>query len=147
VTDLWTDGILIDLFLPRNQKALDGKLAFCKQDGASQATLSNVIRPPQQLQAAIDELLRFKLIKREGRIIWAHRVVQEAMNYHGFSELQDYFNSASALVYEAFAKQLNGDYLTTEQRSACMSYISHAAHLSLQFSRYHRTDTEESIKG
>jgi hypothetical protein len=144
---------LIDLFLPRNQRALDGKLAFCKQhpdhvNETSQVTLSNVIRAPLQLQVAIDELIRFKLIKREGRDIYAHRVVQEAMNYHSFGELQEYFNSASALVYEAFPKQMNGDYLTKEERGACMSYISHAAHLSLQFSRYHRREeAAETLKG
>lgn len=146
------DGILIDLFLPTNQKVLDGKLAFCKQhpshvDAASQATLSNVIRPPHQLQAAIDELLNFTLIKRKGRNIWAHRVVQEAMNYHSFGELQEYFNSASELVYEAFPKQTNGDYLTRDQRGACLSYIPHAAHLSVQFSIYHRTEAAPTLKG
>jgi hypothetical protein len=143
---------LLDLFLPRNQRALDGKLSFCKQqpdhvDATSQATLSHVVRPPQQLQAAIDELLRYMLIGREGRDIWAHRVVQEALNYHSFSELQEYFDSATALVYEAFPKQMHGDYLTIDQRGACLSYISHASHLSLQYSWYHRTGVKGILKG
>jgi hypothetical protein len=152
VTKETADGILIDLFLPRNQKALDGKLSFCKQhpdhvDATSNVTLSNVIRAPARLQLAIDELLKFKLIKREGREISAHRVVQEAMNYHSLSELQQYFNSGAALVYEAFPKQMNGDYLTKEQRGACLSYISHAAHLSLQYSRYHRAAAKGTLQG
>jgi hypothetical protein len=127
-------------------------LSFCKQhpdhiDAASQATLSNVIRPPRQLQDALDELLKSTLIKKDGRVIWAHRVVQEAMTYHGFGELQDYFNSATALVHEAFPKQVFGDYLTKEQRGACLSYISHAAHLSLQYSRYYRAVAKGVLKG
>ncbi|PMD58306.1 uncharacterized protein K444DRAFT_442723 [Hyaloscypha bicolor E] len=53
------DGILIDLFLPRNQKALDGRLAFCKQitqhmeDADSNTALSSVITPPPLLRKAI----------------------------------------------------------------------------------------------
>jgi hypothetical protein len=103
-----TDGILIDLFLPRNQKALDGRLAFCKQitqrmeDADSNTALSSVITPPPLLRKAIDELVNFKLIKQEGRELWAHRVVQEAMNYHSSEDLQEYFDAAVALVYEAF---------------------------------------------
>jgi hypothetical protein len=72
------DGILIDLFLPKNQNALEGKLQFCKQpqslvDPKSQAALSSVIRAPAALTAAIEELVRFRLIKQEGRELWAHR--------------------------------------------------------------------------
>jgi hypothetical protein len=76
------DGILIDLFLPMNQNALEGKLRFCKQhtnhvDPASHAALSSVILPPPALQAAIAELAEMRLIKQERRELWAHRVVQE----------------------------------------------------------------------
>lgn len=134
------DGIIIDLFLPRNQKALDGKLAFCKQnisnvDPDSWATLSSVITPPPLLQDAVDELVSFKLLKQEGRELWAHRVVQEAMIYHishSSQDLQEYFDSAVALVYEAFPKQVHGDYLSG-QWGACEKYIPHGAHLSVQF--------------
>jgi hypothetical protein len=134
------DGIIIDLFLPRNQKALDGKLAFCKQntsntDPDSRATLSSVITPPSLLQSAVDELVSFKLLKQEGRELWAHREIQEAMIYHishSSQDLQDYFDSAVALVYEAFPKQVHGDYLSG-QWGACESYIPHGAHLGVQF--------------
>jgi hypothetical protein len=140
------------LFLPKNQKALEGKLAFCKQpaylvDPHSQATLSSVIRPPPALQDAIAELVKLKLIKQEGREFWAHRVVQEAMNYHSVKELQDYFDSASYLVYEAFPKQMYGDSLSNEQRGACQSYLSHGAQLSFQFSNIQRFGVSNTLKG
>jgi hypothetical protein len=69
------------------------------------------------------------------------------MNYHSIGELQDYFDSASALVYEAFPKQVHGDYFTKEQQGACQSYVPHAAHLSLQFNNLHRASTMNSIYG
>jgi predicted transcriptional regulator len=142
------DRILIDLFLPKNQRALDGKLNFCKQhpnlvDEKAHA-LSSVITIPPLLRAAIDELKDFKLITEEGRELRAHRVVQEAMNYSSYRDLQEYFDSASSLVYEAFPKQVAGDYLST-QWSACQTYISHGAHLSLQFSTYRRASSK--LKG
>jgi len=132
------DSILIDLFLPKNQKILEGKLAFCKQhanhiDPYSQATLSSVITAPPKLRAAIDELTKLTLIKQEGREFSAHRVVQEAMNYHSIEDLQEYFNAASALVHEAFPNLKNDAPPLAQQWRACQAYISHGAHLSLQF--------------
>jgi hypothetical protein len=136
------------VFLPRDQTALNGKLHFCKQpdnlvDEKSQAALSSVVNPPPALRAAIDELLKFQLIRQEGREIWVHRVVQEAMNYHSFDEFQESFDSASRLVYEAFPKQKHDDFI--QDRSACLNYISHGAHLSLLYSPLVFPETE--IKG
>jgi hypothetical protein len=91
----------------------------------------------------MDELLRFQLIRQEGREIWVHRVVQEAMNYHTFDEFQESFDSASRLVYEAFPKQKHDDFI--QDRAACQSYISHGAHLSLLYSPLVFPETE--IKG
>lgn len=135
----------MDVFLPRNQKALDGPLAFAKQhpwdlDPDSQSTLSDVITVPPALQGTIDELVDFKLITREGRELWAHRVVQEAMIYHSFNKLQEYFNSATALVYEAFPKQIHGDYFSS-QWGDCQSYISHGADISVKFDQICNTRT------
>jgi hypothetical protein len=132
-----TDSILIDLFLPRNQSALNGKLDFCKQpsslvDDASQAALSSVVNPSAALRAAIEELLRFGLIRQEGRDLWVHRVVQEAMNYYSNEELQESFDCVSRLVYEAFPKQMHDNFI--QDRSACHSYISHGVHLSYIYS-------------
>jgi hypothetical protein len=106
-----------------------------------------VIRPPPALQDAIADLVKLKLIKQEGREFWAHRVVQEAMNYHSVKELQDYFDSASYLVYEAFPKQMYGDSLSNEQRGACQSYLSHGAQLSFQFSNIQRFGVSNTLKG
>jgi galactokinase len=96
---------------------------------------------------AIDELVSFKLIKLEGRELRAHRVVQEAMNYHSSQDLQDYFDCATALVYEAFPKQVHGDYLSG-QWGACETYIPHGAHLSSQFTNLNRAlGAESKLKG
>jgi hypothetical protein len=148
-----SDGILIDLFLPTNQKALDGKLAFCKQntnekdEQDSETALARVISTPPLLRAALDQLVTYKLIKEEGRELWAHRVVQEAMNYHSAEDLQDSFDAAVALVYEAFPKQVHGDYLSG-QWGRCETYISHGIHLNLQFAKYNKSASEDSaLKG
>ena len=125
---------------------------FCKQhpnhvDPDSQAALSSVITAPAPLRAAIDELVRFKLIKEEGRELLAHRVVQEAMNYHSIEELQESFDSASALIYEAFPKQKHGDYLKLEQWGACRLYAPHATQLSLRFATHRQTGAINTLKG
>lgn len=65
-------------------------------------------------------------------MLYAHRVVQEAMNWHSQEDLQRCFDSAVALVYEAFPKQIYGDYLSS-QWGTCQEYISHGAQLSFQF--------------
>ncbi|PVH79051.1 TPR-like protein [Cadophora sp. DSE1049] len=151
VSLLSPDQILIDLFLPKNQRALDGRLDFCKQhpnliDPSSHAALSSVITAPPLLRKAIDQLLDMKLIKQEGRDLWVHREVQEAMNYHTSEDLQAFFDSACALVYEAFPKQVHGDYLSS-QWGACETYISHGAHLSFQFANLHRATDKNSLRG
>lgn len=146
-----SDSILIDLFLPKNQRALDGKLQFCKQqpddvDTAAESALSSVISAPYSLLEAIEELKNLSLIKQEGRRLWAHLVVQEAMKYAAKGDLQECFNSAAALVYEAFPKQLHGDYFSPETRGTCQVYITHATHLSRQFANY-RADGVNILKG
>lgn len=137
-----TDNISIDLFLPINQHALDGKLSWCKQsqddsDGDILA-LANVVSIPPALTQAIEELLEFKLISREGRELWAHRVVQEAVNFHEKQDLQESFNAATRLVYEAFPKSKHGDYFST-QGAIAQAYVHQAAHLSGQLSAYNLT--------
>jgi hypothetical protein len=79
------DSILLELFLPRNQKALNGGLEFCKQDPAGGnnqglAPLSSLMNPTVPFDNAVNELLAKKLIKRDGRVLSIHRVVQEAVN-------------------------------------------------------------------
>jgi hypothetical protein len=148
------DGILIDLFLPRNQNALDGRLAFCKQtprredpNAHGAQALSSIINTPAPLRAALDELVSFKLIKREGRELFTHRVVQEAMNYHTSDDLQEFFDIAVALVHEAFPKQVHGDY-RTGQWGTCETYIMHGANLSYRFFTLTRGGSEDAtLKG
>jgi hypothetical protein len=65
--------------------------------------------------------------------MWAFSVVQEAIAHHSLQELEDIFDSACALLYEAFPKKVNGDYLSDEW-SKCQTYITHGAHLASQFS-------------
>jgi len=108
-------------------------------DDKSQAALSSVITPPAALRAAIDELLKFQLMRQQGRNIWVHRVVQEAMNYYSLEEFQESFDSASRLVYEVFPKKLQNNLV--QDRSACWPYIYHGAHLSLLASEFVFQDT------
>lgn len=112
-------------------------------DDKSQAALSSIITPPPALRLALEELLKFQLIRQEGRYLWVHRVVQEAMNYHSFGEFQESFDSAARLVNEAFPKQTQDDFV--QDRAACQSFISHGAHLSLLYSPLVFPETE--IKG
>jgi hypothetical protein len=128
---------LIDLFLPKNQRALDGKLSWCKQNQddlgkEDESALANVITTPAALTKAIDELHKWKLISKEGRELKAHRVVQEAVNYQERQDMQDSFNAAAHLVYEAFPKSSYGDYFSS-QAEAAQAYVHHAAHLSRIF--------------
>ena len=140
---------MIDLFLPKNQRALDGRLEFCKQDlddtKVESQTLANVISIPAKLDIVIRELLEYKLISQESRVLFCHRVVQEAMNYYDSADLQQCFDSASALVYEAFPKQVNGDYLAS-QWASCEDFISHGAQLSRMFNRF-LSGPQKNVKG
>ncbi|KAL2064598.1 hypothetical protein VTL71DRAFT_3735 [Oculimacula yallundae] len=145
------DGVALDLFLPTNQKALDGKLHFCKQSrnsatNNSDAALSSVISEPLLLRDAIEELQNMKLIKYERRILRVHRVVQDAMNYYSSQEMQAYFDSAACVVLEAFPKQLNRDIMS-KQWITCESYIAHGISLSSQFDSHHHLDNNLALKG
>ncbi len=148
---MYTDDILIDLFLPMNQNFLDGKLNFCRQPqdligNSSQAALCTVIIPPMLLDQAVRELVEVKLVKTQGRELWVHREIQEATIHHSSRDLQGCFDSASALVYEAFPKQVHGDYLS-DQRGICETYISHAIHLSLEFNRLNGNGKAKLLRG
>jgi hypothetical protein len=128
------------LFLPRNQRALDGPLASFKQDPASvdskdRAPLANAVIPPPALEKAIDELLAKELIKKDRNVLSIHRVVQEAVNYHDVEDLQKSFEIASRLVYEQFPKQTMGEPLYKEW-NVCQEYIPHGVYLSKKYSDY-----------
>ena len=100
-------------------------------------TLTNVLAPTQALEDALEALVKAGLIKREGRVIYIHRVVQEAMNYHSAEDLQESFDAAVQIVAEAFPKRRHGISLF-EQWAICSLYIHDAVHLINKFSHYTR---------
>ena len=139
-TDGGVDGIPIQLFLPQNQRALDGPLAFCKQDPAyvddkDRAALFSVITPSPAFEKAIDELLAKELIRKDRQVLSIHRVVQEAVSYHDVDDLQKSFDIASRLVYEQFPKQVMSESLYKEW-NVCQEYIPHGVYLSKKYSDY-----------
>ena len=130
------------MFLPRNQRALDGPLAYCKQDSTNvdskdRAPLFNVVTPSPAFEKAIDELLAKELIRKDRHILSIHRVVQEAVNYHDVDDLQESFDIASRLVYEQFPKQVMSESLYKEF-NVCQEYIPHGVFLSKKYSDYAR---------
>ena len=134
------DGIPIQLFLPRNQHALDGPLAYCKQDpvyvdSRDQASIFSVVKPSSEFGRVIDELLEKQLIKKDRHTLAIHRVVQEAVNYHDVDDLQESFDIASRLVYEQFPKQDISESLYKVWR-VCQDYIPHGVFLSKKYSDY-----------
>jgi hypothetical protein len=134
------DGIQIQLFLPRNQRALDGPLAYCKGDptyvdSKDRASLYSVITPSPALEEAIKELLAKELIRKDRYVLSIHRVVQEAVNYHDVDDLQESFDIASRLVYEQFPKPVMSESLYKEW-NVCQEYVPHGVYLSKKYSDY-----------
>jgi hypothetical protein len=128
------------LFLPRNQRALDGLLAFCKQDlvyvdSKNQASLYSVVTPSPEFGRVIDELVEKELVKKDRHTLSIHRVVQEAVNYHDVNDLQESFNIASRLVFEQFPKQEMSESFY-KVWNVCQDYIPHAVYLSKKYSDY-----------
>ncbi|CAM6001909.1 unnamed protein product, partial [Sphagnum balticum] len=68
------------------------------------------------------------------------------MNYQNAEDLQSSFDSACALVYEAFPKQISGDWMS-DQFGTCGLYISHGARLSRHFKNYHIPGQKNSLSG
>ena len=139
-TDGAIDGIPMQLFLPRNQRALDGPLAYCKQDptyvdSKDRASLFSVLRPSPTFEKAVDELLAKELIRKDRHALSIHRVVQEAVNYHDVDDLQESFDIASRLVYEQFPKQVTNESLY-KKWNECQEYIPHGVYLSKKYSDY-----------
>ncbi|KAH0564815.1 hypothetical protein GP486_001804 [Trichoglossum hirsutum] len=127
------DVIQVQLFLPQNQRALDGRLQFCKQASKDigddhKATNYSLATTSPEFDKAVDDLLQKELIKQDGRNLSIHRVVQEATNYHNKEDLQDSFDSASQLVYEAFPRQILNQSLY-KKWDTCQDYIPHGVHL------------------
>lgn len=128
------DAMPVDIFLPRNQARLDKtNLAFCKQPVTNIAAWE--ISP--DMEAAVDELTKAGLIRKDGRNFVIHRVIQEAMNYVNIEELQQSFDAATELLHEAFPLQLKSQPLHDEW-PRCQFYIQHVVHLTKMYSSYQR---------
>lgn len=77
------DSILVEVFLPQNQSALNGILEFCKHNQSQtgdKLSLLSIAGPSLGFQKAAAELVAKGLIKQDGRVFSIHRVVQEAVN-------------------------------------------------------------------
>jgi hypothetical protein len=131
------DSIPVDLFLPRNQSVLNGSLSFCKQDqfevhAPVRSSMVSTLTPSPGFNKAINELLRRELVKRDNRLYSIHRFVQEAINYYDEEDLQDSFNMASRLTFEAFPKVVMNNPLF-KHWAVCQTYIPHGVFLSRNF--------------
>jgi hypothetical protein len=104
---------------------------------ASPETIST---PSRAFEEAMKELVKRELVKQDGKIFSIHRAVQEAVNYHDVDDLQNSFNIASRLAYEAFPKRQMNKALY-EKWSQCQEYIPHGVHLSRKFSDYAASGT------
>lgn len=118
---------------------MNGSLAFCKQEQIdihrpTRLSIVNALTHSPAFEEAIKELLDRELIKRDNRVYSIHRVVQEATNYHDEEDLQDSFNIASRLTYEAFPKRI--DQPLFKQWVICQTYIPHGVFLSKKFSAH-----------
>jgi hypothetical protein len=135
------EGIQEDLLLPRDQTVLRGKLEFCMMNPnareADHIALSSVAAPSPNLQDVIRELSNAKLIDVDNRTLTVHRVIQEAMNYQNFADLQESFDAAVRVVYEAFPKQQNTSVGPLhEVWSQCQEYVQHVVHIFARFNEY-----------
>lgn len=145
------DEILIDLFQPSDQARLTEKLAFCQTKGLSSVVppaLDAVILSSPELQSAIDELIEQGMVSGTRRNLTIHREVQEAVNYQGAVDLEDSFDAAAYLLYDAFPQQGNGPPLTDE-KVICRRWIQHAIALATRYKQYsiEKSASDDPLKG
>ena len=120
----------IDLFMPNKQSILSPFLEFCKQEG-----VRKFVNPSAELETVLEELLEARLVKRVGRILSVHRVVQEAFFHIFTEERQKAFDAACRLVHHAFPKQINGRPLHKEWER-CERYIQDALFLAYRYEAF-----------
>jgi hypothetical protein len=108
--------------------------------------LTNILAPTEDLEKALAGLLKADLIKRDGRVISVHHVVQEAVNYQNQEDLQKSFDTAVRLVAEAFPKRRHGISLF-EQWPICSLYIHDGVHLVNKFAEYTHPFIASPLKG
>jgi hypothetical protein len=131
------DAMPLALFLPGDQSRLDGRLEFCKcsVSDESQPMAATTVDPSPAMEEALEELQKANLIYRNGRDLIIHRVIQEAMNFHGIKDLQESFDAASQLVYEAFPKQDQGRPLF-DVWPRCQMYVQHVVNLAKLYTAF-----------
>lgn len=88
----------------------------------------------------MEDLVRRRLITREGRFFKIHRVVQEATNFHSLEDLQQSFNTACRLVFQQFPNRQMNETLY-KQWNMCREYIHHGISLRIAYSKYSRSRT------
>jgi hypothetical protein len=136
------DSILVDLFVPSDQRRLAANLEFCKishensQTVLAEGTTSTLYKNlSPELTEAIDELLRKNLIKKTGREISIHRTVQEAVSYQGADELTEYYDSMIQLLFDAFPEQCEGRPLRDYWEN-CTLWSQHVVSLAYKYRQY-----------
>lgn len=128
------DSIPIDLFLPKDQKRLDGRLEFCKQEPGQ----TTALEMSPKMSEAIEELKKAQLIRQDGRTFVIHRVIQEAMNFTDMEDLQTLFAATVELLHEAFPLQLRGRPLV-DVWPRCSMFVQHVIHITKAFSIHQRS--------
>jgi hypothetical protein len=131
------DAMPLALFLPSDQSRLDGRLEFCKRgvSDESQPMVAAAVDPSPAMEAALEELQRANLIYRNGRDLVIHRVTQEEMGFHCIKDLEESFDAASQLVYEAFPKQDQGRSMF-DVWPKCQMYVQHAVNLAKLYTAF-----------
>ena len=126
------DITFLDVFQPRDQAVLTPFTEFCRRESTSSTQMGPGLRK------AVAELLEASLIKREGRILTIHRVVQEAFFYVNKDEYATSFNSAVRLINEAFPKQVNGRPLHKSWEK-CERFIHEAISLCIKYRDFQKS--------
>ena len=129
------DITYIDVFQPKDQTVLMPFTEFLRRETGSTAQSSAGLRE------AMTELINGSLIKREGRILTIHRVVQEAFFYVNKAEHAASFYAAVRLIYEAFPKQVKGRPLHG-QWERCERFIHEAISLCGKYRDFQRNGEE-----
>ena len=89
-----------------------------------------------RVEDAIDALVNYALIKREGDVISLHRLIQKAFVFSlEDSEKQRVFEATVKLVNSAFPKQINARPLL-DRWHECQKYIQHALTLAEIFRKH-----------
>lgn len=142
------DRVLMELFMPQDQSLIPECLSFCrstpKKGDQPEDSLQMVSRQTDDLQNAVQELQQKGLIRVNGRAISIHRTIQEAVVFEDVSELQSRFHATTAMLYDAFPKQVEGKPLQ-DQWIWCREWILHAMQLSAKYKKYNTDGARDDV--